>query len=545
MKGIFNTKNVQKRFKGKFISDEHYLNLEVSNFEKNNSINKTETSFNKFQKLGLHSKLCNVLTEDLKFKEPTKIQIETIPSIKKLKNVIASEKTGTGKTFAFLLPILNLFIENKIDKNSTSILILTPTKELGNQIFENLKQLTKDIKNYDQFTSILISGGNKSISKQIESFEKNNINCVISTPGRFLEILKKSKSIELDKIQHFIIDECDKMMGMGFLPDLIDIFDFINSNERNIQVCLFSATILPGIEGLMKKFVKNYRLINLNKNLSIANPIKHIQYRISLTRKKYQLLLYLLKRKSPFEKNSQILIFVRTKKRADRFSEFLKNDKFDSFSLHSEISSKKRLEIIENFKQNKFRILITTDVLSRGIDIPNLKYVINFDIPSSPEVYVHRIGRCGRMTNEGENTGFAISFVSETPQILNIGKRDVEINEVHYIKTIESFLQKRVELRKIPGPWKDSKNEEKKKEEAEIIEKSKERGIEILKRIKNEKEFQSNNSTFRELQNLAKKRRTDVKKLRYAPGLRNFKEGRYEDVIKEFERKSAEKRGLK
>ena len=151
------------------------------------------------------------------------------------------------------------------------------------------------------------------------------------------------------------------------------------------------------------------------------------------------------------------------------------------------------------------------------------------------------------MTSEGENSGFAISFVSKTSQILNIGKRDVEINEIHYMKSIEKFLQKRIELRKIPGPWMDSTNDEKEREEEEIKEKSREKGIEILKKVQNEKEngFQTSNSTFRELQNLAKKRRTEVKKLKYSPSLRNFKEGRYEDVIKEFEKKSANKRGVK
>jgi ATP-dependent RNA helicase RhlE len=256
-----------------------------------------------------------------------------------------------------------------------------------------------------------------------------------------------------------------KLFRMGFLPDLIDIFNFIKTlkKEENIQVCLFSATILPGIEGLMKKFAKNYKLINLNKELNVADPIKHIQFKVSLNRKKFQLLTYLMRRKSPIDKDSQILIFVRTINRAERFTELMNAENFSSMALHSDKSTKQRLEIIENFKLKKFRVLFTTEVLSRGIDIPNLKYVINFDIPSVPELYVHRfclillnfrIGRCGRMSNEGENEGFAISFVSQSPQIVKVGKRDVEINEVHYMKSIESFLQKRVELRKVPGPWK-------------------------------------------------------------------------------------------
>jgi ATP-dependent RNA helicase RhlE len=178
---------------------------------------------------------------------------------------------------------------------------------------------------------------------------------------------------------------------MGFLPDLIEIFNFIDSlKKEEIQVCLFSATILPGIEGLMKKFAKNYKLINLNKELNVADPIKHIQFKVSLNRKKFQLLTYLMRRRTPIDKDSQILIFVRTIKRAERFTELMNNEKFSSMALHSDKSSKQRLEIIENFKLKKFRVLFTTEVLSRGIDIPNLKYVINFDIPSVPELYVHR-----------------------------------------------------------------------------------------------------------------------------------------------------------
>lgn len=375
---------------------------------------------------------------------------------------------------------------------------------------------------------VLFITGKKTLDYENLEIYKD-VNIIIATPGKLLKLISK-KILDLSNLKHFIIDECDKMLSMGNLPDLFDIHQ---SLPRDMCVSMFSASIPPGLETFMKKLAPKHQMINLNEKLNVAQPIKHIQYKITLPRKKLKLLSYILKRKSPVVRGSQVLIFVRTKARAERVATEL-SKRYKTAVVHSGKSLAQRKKSVLAFKNGEIQMLVSTEILSRGIDIPTLKYVINFDIPTKPESYLHRVGRCGRMGNEG----FAISFVSQTPQIIQFQLKATELNEEHMMGSIEKFLNKRIEHRKIPGPWKDIDDTQ---EKLEIQKQSREKALEILK--KKDPTLTTDpqkKGTYYTLRDLAKKKKYDEN----IPSLRNFKEGRYEDVISSMEQKRAMKRNL-
>lgn len=320
---------------------------------------------------------------------------------------------------------------------------------------------------------------------------------------------------------------------MGNLPDLLDIHQNL---PRGMCVSMFSASIMPGLETFMRKLAPNHEYINLNESLSVAQPIKHIQYKLSHPRKKLKLLTYIIRRKSPIIRGSQVLIFARTKARAERICTELSR-KYKTAVVHSGKTNSQRKRAILDFKKGDIQMLVSTEVLSRGIDIPTLKYVINFDVPAKPESYLHRVGRCGRMGKDG----FAISFVSQTPQIIQFQRGATELNEEHLMKSIEKFLNQRIEWRKVPGPWKDHENLFKDTEEKlEIQQESRKKALEILEKKNPGMKESEKKGTYYTLKDLTRKKKLDEK----IPSLRNFKEGRYEDVIESFDQKRAMKRNL-
>lgn len=244
---------------------------------------------------------------------------------------------------------------------------------------------------------------------------------------------------------------------------------------------------------------------------------------------------------------------MRTKQRAERLAASLQEDKFKAECITSDHSPTQRAKAIERFRNSETQVLISTDVLSRGIDIEKLPFVVNYDVPSSPEDYVHRCGRTGR----AGHPGMAISFVSQTPQVIKVGMRPVELNEMHFMSKIEAFLGHKVEWRKVPGPWRDHENlfkpteeklaakEESKREAFKLLEKKREKEKRILENKGKQPEQESKISkTYAELKSLMFQRKAQPEKLYETPLLRNFKEGRYEDVIKEFDKKRAIKRGI-
>lgn len=343
---------------------------------------------------------------------------------------------------------------------------------------------------------------------------------------------------------------------MGFLPDIRDIFSFLPKPEKdkpkseNMRVFMFSATLVPGIEGLMKRFAPVHKLVNLNEKLQVAGNVKHIQYHVSTATKKYSLLLYLLGRKTSM-RDKQVLVFCRTKQKADRIAERLVEQKIKAMSIHKEKSPSFRSNAIQQFKDNQVQVLISTDVLARGIDVENLPYVINYDIPALPEDYVHRVGRTGR----AGNTGMAISFVSKASQVISVGKQHVELNDLHFMKSIEEFLGQNVELRKVPGTWNDELDQDKihqheqvsKQKAFDILQKKKETEQKRIKHLRRQHDVEATpkfSATFQKLKQQMQKSGKDVAQIASAPTLRSFKEGRYENVIAEFEKRRARKRGV-
>jgi superfamily II DNA/RNA helicase len=435
---------------------------------------------------------------------------------------------------------------------------------------------------------------------------KQGCDFLIGTPGRILELLKSNTPqktvLDLSQIRHLVLDECDKMLNMGFLSDLKSIFEFLpkphegKSKKKQketeeaapvqkhslpakpMQVLMFSATLTRGIEDLMYRFAPSHELVNLNASMQVANAVKHVQYHVGHHHLKYGLLLYLLKRKGTM-KDKQVLVFVRTKQKAERLTENLKSDGFKVEAVFKAKSVSQRSAAIENFKKGELQILIATDVLSRGIDVENLPFVVNYDIPASPEDYVHRVGRTGR----AGQSGTALSFVSHTPQLVKVGMKPVELHDVHFMKTVERFISEPVETRKIPGPWKDdtlqvgvngvplvvdnSNNQmknviiESKKQALRLLEQKYEKDRKMVKHAKTtgkktaatpdvdlsetyvslkQKLRQMSAKPTATLADAVEDERLPLSKI---PSLRNFKEGRYEDVIASFERRRAEKSG--
>mgnify|MGYP001127322014 CR=1 FL=1 len=381
---------------------------------------------------------------------------------------------------------------------------------------------------------------------------------------------------------------------MGFLPDIREIFAHLPRTEKHeertkkLKVFLLSATIIPGIEGLMKRFAPKHELINLNDKLQVAQTVRHVQYHVSSVQKKFRLLLFLLRRKESLE-GKQVLVFVRTKQKADRIAEKLKRwCNIAAESIHKDKSPTKRTELINKFMNKELRVLIATDVLARGIDVPDLQVVVNYDIPALPEDYIHRVGRTGRAGNEGT----AFSFVSNEPQVVKLGKSPVEMNDMHYVAAIEKFLGHNIERQEIPGTWRDnkgigdedadiemdehvvrpnSKGQQKtternivttntqKKIKEDTISTSKRLAFELLERKKEAEQkriehLKSHNkirgpvserisNIYRELKSKIVEE-GNLRNVKHAPTLRHFKEGRYEEMITKFEERRATRRGV-
>lgn len=358
---------------------------------------------------------------------------------------------------------------------------------------------------------------------------------IVATPGRLLQLLQKKNSVlNLDRVQNFILDECDRMLNMGFIADIRDIHSYIPkpppgsepkpSFTTRIQTLLYTATLVPKVQEFIKALVPNHFLCNLNKEIDSAKEVEHLLFLVT-ARKKHALLKYLCKRKGKLSlKDKQALIFCRTRQRVERLAAQLsEEDGLNAKSIHKGLSISKRETIIEEFREGKIQLLVATDVMARGIDIPYLPFVINYDVPNIPEDYIHRIGRTGR----AGNTGMALTFVSKEPQIIEIGKNLTEINELQYIFSIERLLKKRIRIGKVPGPWKDEGNEDPSTN-------FQEKKLEKLKELKTKKVKQGDKKFL----NKSKKKGMSEK-----TSLRIFEEGRYENIIQKFEVKRALNRG--
>ena len=337
----------------------------------------------KFKDLGLSKETINSL-DQIGFEEPTPIQIKTIPKIlKNDQDIVGQAQTGTGKTAAFALPIIEL-IDPKINK--LQAFILTPTRELAGQIAEEINTLRG--KRNLKVTAIY---GGQSITQQFRRL-KEGAQIVIGTPGRILDHIKR-KSIDLSNLKLLVLDEADEMLNMGFITDVEKILKFTPKNKRTL---LFSATMPNKILDLAKRHMQNFEFLQIKNERLTTSLTEQIYFEVRET-DKFEALTRII----DIENDFYGLIFARTKVEVDRLAQKLKNRGYLSEAIHGDIAQNQREKIFQNFKDKKIKILIATDVAARGINVDNLTHVVNYALPQDPESYVHRIGRTGRAGNEG------------------------------------------------------------------------------------------------------------------------------------------------
>tara|TARA_R110001583_G_scaffold195524_2_gene375352 strand:+ start:18957 stop:20255 length:1299 start_codon:yes stop_codon:yes gene_type:complete len=346
--------------------------------------------------IGLSSELLKAV-KACGYKTLTPIQQQAIPLIRSGSDILASAQTGTGKTAAFSLPILDMLAKNSSEKTANNriikALILTPTRELALQVAKNIRE-------YSQFmdlTSGVVTGGANS-APQIKML-KEGVDVLVATPGRLLEHLE-ARNVNLSHVKHLVLDEADRMLDMGFLTDIQKLMDVIKQQHQTV---MFSATFSAKVKTLANQLLKTPKTIEVSPSNSTAGKVKQQVYWVSEIRKR-ELLSELIGVKNW----KQVLVFAGTKESANLLAKELKLDGIKAAICHGDKTQGARNKAIEQFTQGQVRVLVATDVAARGLDIPDLPYVVNFHLPFLAEDYVHRIGRTGR----AGKTGQAISLVS-------------------------------------------------------------------------------------------------------------------------------------
>lgn len=371
-----------------------------------------------FQRLGLSTTLVSAL-QSLGFEQPTDVQSQAIPHVLAGKDVMAGAQTGTGKTAAFGLPILQRFLDNQVEREANSkvvrALVLVPTRELAQQVFDSLSA-------YAQSTTLKIVTAYGGTSMQVQTRNlRGGADILIATPGRLIDHLFV-RNIILTQTEVLVLDEADRMLDMGFLPDIQRILKRMN-DER--QTLFFSATFDDKIKALAHKMMRDPVGVQISPANATADTVKQIVYPVDKKRKS-ELLAYLIGSRNW----QQVLVFTKTKQGSDELAKELKLDGIKAASINGDKSQGARQKALDDFKSGKVRALIATDVAARGIDIQQLEQVVNYDMPYKAEDYVHRIGRTGR----AGLTGFAVSLMSR--------------DEEYLLEAIEALLNQR-----LPQEW--------------------------------------------------------------------------------------------
>lgn len=366
-----------------------------------------------FKDLQLSTLLLKAL-EEKGYTSPSPIQEKAIPYVLAGKDVLGCAQTGTGKTAAFALPIIQNLMKPSEKKHSKRVirsLILTPTRELALQIAENFKE-------YGSHTPVrcaVIFGGVSAVP-QIKELQRG-IDILVATPGRLNDLIHQGE-ISLSHVEMFVLDEADRMLDMGFIHDVKKIISLLPAQK---QTLLFSATMPPEIQALTEKLLHNPAIVEVTPVSSIVDLIEDSLYYVDKENKR-ALLVHILKR----EAITSTLVFTRTKHGADRIAKFLIKNRINAAAIHGDKSQGARQKALSQFKDGNVQVLAATDIAARGIDIEELSCVINFDVPNIPETYVHRIGRTGRAGLGGR----AISFS--------------DIEEKEYVKDIEKLIGKKI-----------------------------------------------------------------------------------------------------
>jgi ATP-dependent RNA helicase RhlE len=367
-----------------------------------------------FEALGLAPFLLKSIAKQ-EYKTPTQIQEMAIPVILAGKDVLGIAPTGSGKTAAYALPVIqNLAGKTKTKNRHINVLVLVPTRELAAQVEEVFRSFSQDLP--FQLKSLAVFGG-VSINPQMMGMQ--HVNVLVATPGRLLE-LTESNAMHFDDLTTLILDEADKMLNLGFKKEMDRIFELLPKKRQNL---LFSATLSPDVQAVESILLKNPTLLKIEAEKDTAELINQIGYSVS-PEKKGPLLRHLI------ESNNwqQVLIFTSSVYQADLVADKLRKNKIDAHAIHSKKSQGNRKEALAKFISGNLRVLVSTDLLSRGIDIAFLPHVINYELPRSPKDFIHRIGRTGR----AENPGDAITFVTEEDQ--------------HHFKVIQKKMKRWVTL---------------------------------------------------------------------------------------------------
>jgi len=339
-----------------------------------------------FNELHIDNKLKNSINS-ANFKTPTPIQSKSIPIGLSGKDILGTAQTGTGKTLAFTIPMINKLILNK----SSMALIICPTRELASQVMQIVLKL--NVREIGIGNALLIGG--ESMQKQLRKLNKR-ARIIVGTPGRINDHLKR-KSLNLSRVTYLVLDETDRMLDMGFTPQIELILKFI---PKDHQTLLFSATLPNNILKISEKYLNKPERISVGSLSTPIDKIKQETFQITQDKKYHELINQLV------ERSGSILVFVKTKHGADKIVKRLKYDDHSAEAIHGNLRQSKRERVINGFRNGKYRILIATDVAARGLDIPLIQHVINYDLPQVPEDYIHRVGRTGRAGKEGSALTF-------------------------------------------------------------------------------------------------------------------------------------------
>ncbi|MGE4420309.1 MAG: DEAD/DEAH box helicase [Sulfurimonas sp.] len=370
-----------------------------------------------FEKLGVIKQLLSAI-EDLGYEKPTSIQTRAIPLVLAKSDIFATAQTGTGKTAAFGLPMLQRLRKTSADQNRVVRgIILSPTRELSLQIYDDLQNYAKNMP-----LNIAVLVGGKDLELQ-QRLLKEGVDIVIATPGRIIEHI--GKGLDISHVEIFVLDEADRMLDMGFVKEIRTIHPLL---PKRHQTLLFSATYSDKVRKLSKLLLTKPAFIEASKKNSTVDTINQVAYLVD-TDKKAQLLAYVIGSRN----FRQVLVFTRTKASADELVIELKKDGLKCGIIHGDKTQANRLKTLNDFKEGKIKVLVATDIASRGLDIEELPFVINYELPSIPEDYVHRVGRTGRAGREG----MAISLI--------------DIYEKYDMKAIEKLIGMKIPQETVEG----------------------------------------------------------------------------------------------
>ena len=367
-----------------------------------------------FEELGLKDQVLQAVS-DAGYQTPTPIQEQAIPLVLKGRDVIGLAQTGTGKTAAFTLPLVNQLIGGP---RRTRAVVLTPTRELCMQVEESIHKYAK----HSQLEVAAIFGG-VPLDPQQKAL-RAGVDVIVATPGRLIDHLER-QNLVFDEMEFLVLDEADRMLDMGFAPQISRL---VGEMPKYRQTLLFSATMPPEVEVLARKYMRKPLVVQIGRRSSAAHTVTHAVYPVPGSRK-VELLAHLLKDNDL----DSVLVFVRTKMGADRVVRHLADEGIEATAMHADKTQAQRTKALADFKAGKIRVLVATDIAQRGLDISHITHVISYDVPQEPEDYIHRIGRTGRAQKEGD----AFTFMAP--------------DEISMVKRIELVLGAPIPRVSVPG----------------------------------------------------------------------------------------------